>query len=133
MLRTELDSLWLLGEESDRHLEDPLAALALEITPLQVVMPTPPSEAPEKEVEVEVEVEVSYTDTLALLTRDCLSLCRQVTVLPPRKPGGGRRRQLVFADREVQISDGVMNEQIGNPLAETVNMVENHTERFPLN
>lgn len=50
-------------------------------------------------------------------------------VLPPlRKAGGGRRRQLVFADPQVQISDRAMKEQIGNPLAETLDLVQQHTE-----
>lgn len=49
-------------------------------------------------------------------------------VVPPlRKPGGGRRRQLVFADPEVQITDRAMKEQLGNPLAETLAMVQKHT------
>lgn len=56
-----------------------------------------------------------------------------MVVRPLRKPGGGRRRQLVFADPEVQISDKAMKEQIENPLAETVNLVEEQTETTPLN
>lgn len=52
---------------------------------------------------------------------------RQVIVCPVRKPGGGRRRQLVFADPEVQISDRAMKEQIGNPQAETLDLVQEHT------
>lgn len=57
----------------------------------------------------------------------CFSLCHQVIVLPLKKPGGGRRRQLVFTDPQVQISDRAMKEQIENPLAETVSLVEEHT------
>lgn len=53
-------------------------------------------------------------------------LCHQVPLL--RKPGGGRRRQLVFADPEVQISERAMKEQIVNPLAETLSMVHTHSE-----
>lgn len=56
------------------------------------------------------------------------SLCHQEGVPPLRKPSGGRRRQLVFADPEVQISDGAMKGQIGNPLAETLTAVQKHTD-----
>lgn len=57
----------------------------------------------------------------------CFSFCHQVAVPPLRKPGGGRRRQLVFADPEVQISDRAMKGQIENPLAETLTLVQTYT------
>ena len=55
-------------------------------------------------------------------------LCHQVVAPPRRKPGGGRRRQLVFADPEVQISDKAMMERIGTPLAETLDLVQKHDD-----
>ncbi len=59
----------------------------------------------------------------------CFSFCHQVVVPPLRKPGGGRRRQLVFADPQVQISDRAIKEQISNPLTETLNLVQKHTDK----
>ncbi|KAM9337560.1 REC8 meiotic recombination protein b [Symphorus nematophorus] len=95
VLGAERDSVWLLDEELGQPVEVPLAAVALEMTPLRVAMPTPPSGASGK-----------------------------VVVRPLRQPAGGRRRQLVFADPEVQISDRAMKEQIGNKLAETLDLFE---------
>lgn len=60
----------------------------------------------------------------------CFSPCRQALAPPRRKPGGGRRRQLVFADPVVQISDGAMKEQIGHPRAETLSLVQKHILPF---
>ncbi|XP_029313890.1 REC8 meiotic recombination protein b [Cottoperca gobio] len=105
VLGAERDSVWLLDEESGHPAEVPLASVAPEMTPLQVAMPTPPSGASGKEGATE-------------------SPCEGVVVPPLRKPGRGRRRQLVFADPEVQISEKGMKEQIVNPLAETLNMSE---------
>lgn len=51
-------------------------------------------------------------------------------VVPPlRKHVGVRRRQLVFADPQVQISNRAMKDQIENPLAETQDLVihQNYT------
>ncbi|XP_031705629.1 REC8 meiotic recombination protein b [Anarrhichthys ocellatus] len=102
--RAEWDSAWLLGEESGHPAEVPRAAVALEMTPLQVAMPSPPSG---KEGD-----------------RDTGSP-REGTAAPPlRKPGGGRRRQLVFADPQVQIPEGAMKGQIENRLAETLTLSE---------
>lgn len=52
-----------------------------------------------------------------------MSLFHQTAAPPPQKPGGGLRRQLVFADPQVQISEGAMKEQIENRLAETLGLV----------
>lgn len=49
VLGADRDSLWLLGEETGQPLEVPLAAVAPEMTPLQVAMPTPPSRGSGKE------------------------------------------------------------------------------------
>ncbi|KAL6098017.1 rec8 [Pungitius sinensis] len=95
----ERDSVGLLDQDSGHPVEDPQAAVALEMTPRQVAMPTPPyggiSKSPSEEM-----------------------------AAPPRKPGGGRRRQLVFADPQVQISERAMKEQIENHLAETLGLSE---------
>ncbi|XP_045920848.1 REC8 meiotic recombination protein b [Micropterus dolomieu] len=101
-LGAERDSVMLPGEESGQSVGVPLAAVPLEMTPPQVTMPTSPSGASGKEGDRATE-----------------SPNEEVVVPPLRKPGGGRRRQLVFADPQVQISDRAMQEQIRNPLAET--------------
>uniref|UniRef100_A0A4W6EJP7 REC8 meiotic recombination protein b n=1 Tax=Lates calcarifer TaxID=8187 RepID=A0A4W6EJP7_LATCA len=104
VLGAEQDSAWLLDEELGQPVEVPLAAVALEMTPLQVAMPTPPFGASEKEGGQATESPP------------------QVVICPIRKPGGSRRRQLVFADPQVQISDRAMKEQTGNRLAETLDL-----------
>ncbi|XP_041817721.1 REC8 meiotic recombination protein b [Chelmon rostratus] len=106
-LGAERDSVWLLDEESGQPVEVPLTAVAQEMTPAQVAMPTPPSGASEKEGDRATE-----------------SPYEEMVVPPLKKTGGGRRRQLVFADPEVQISDREMKEQIQNPLTETLNLAE---------
>ncbi|KAM4718049.1 REC8 meiotic recombination protein b [Anableps anableps] len=101
MLRTETDSMWLLDEETGEPVEVPLVAVAPEMTPEHVAMPSE-------------SVGDRATD----------SLCEEVVNPPPRKHSGRRRRQLVFVDPEVQISDKAIQEQIENPLIETLNMME---------
>ncbi|KAA8580912.1 hypothetical protein FQN60_013870 [Etheostoma spectabile] len=88
-------SVWLPGEESAHPVERPLAARDFEMTPLQVAMPSEGDRATEGSYDV-------------------------VGVPPLRKPGGRRRRQLVFADPQVQISERAMKEQITNPLPEVL-------------
>lgn len=46
---TERDSVWLLGDELGLPVEVPVAAVALETTPLQVAMPALSSEVSERE------------------------------------------------------------------------------------
>ncbi|CAG5895782.1 unnamed protein product [Menidia menidia] len=104
---TERDSVWLLDEETGQPVEVPLATLAHERTPSYVAMPTPTRGSSEK------------TGSGA-----AGSPYKEVPEPPLRKQAGGRRRQLVFADPEVQISDTAMHEQIGNPAAETLDMSE---------
>ncbi|KAJ4925596.1 hypothetical protein JOQ06_018322 [Pogonophryne albipinna] len=99
LLRAEQSRVWLLGQEAGHLADAPLSSISREMTPPQVAMPTPPSGKEGTE-----------------------SSCTRVPLL--RKPGGGRRRQLVFADPEVQISERVMKEQIVNPHAETLSMSE---------
>lgn len=54
-----------------------------------------------------------------------LGACRllQAVDCPLRTLGGRRRRQLVFVDPEVQIPDKEIQQQIEDPLIETLNMV----------
>ncbi|XP_034415892.1 REC8 meiotic recombination protein b [Cyclopterus lumpus] len=103
----ERDTVRLLNDESGHPAEVPQAAVALEMTPLQVAMPTPPSRASGREGD-----------------RDPESPCEEMVAAPLRKPGRGRRRQLVFADPQVQISERTMKEQIVNRLAETLKLSE---------
>ncbi|KAM7370063.1 hypothetical protein PAMP_011348 [Pampus punctatissimus] len=107
VLGTERDSVWLLDEELGLPVEVPLAAVALEMTPMQIAIPTPSSGASGKEGDIATE-----------------SSYNELVVPPPRKPGGGRRRQLVFVDHQVQISDRAMKEQVENPRGETVDLSE---------
>uniref|UniRef100_I3KB41 Rad21/Rec8-like protein C-terminal eukaryotic domain-containing protein n=1 Tax=Oreochromis niloticus TaxID=8128 RepID=I3KB41_ORENI len=105
VLGTDRDSVWLLDEETGQPMAVPLATIALEMTPVQVAMPSPPSGASGKEGDRTTE-----------------RPCDEVAAPPLRKRGGRRRRQLVFADPQVQISERVMEEQIGNPRAETLRL-----------
>ncbi|XP_041670519.1 REC8 meiotic recombination protein b [Cheilinus undulatus] len=106
VLRPEQDSLWLLEEETGRRVEASLVAAALEMTPVKVPMSTPPSGASGNKS-----------------NRSAESLHEEV-VPPLRKQGKGRRRQLIFADSQVQISDRAMKEQIRDPLTETQNLTD---------
>ncbi|XP_068604193.1 REC8 meiotic recombination protein b [Brachionichthys hirsutus] len=96
---------YLLDGETRQPGERPPESIGRETTPTQVPMPTPPSGASGKEGDGATG-----------------SLFEEVDVAPRRRPAGGRRRQLVFADPEMQISDGAMTEQIRNPLAETLDL-----------
>ncbi|XP_014865826.1 PREDICTED: meiotic recombination protein REC8 homolog isoform X2 [Poecilia mexicana] len=101
MLGTEQDVMWLLDEETGEPVEVPLAAVASEVTPEHVAMP------PESEGDRATE-----------------SLCEEAVGRPLRTHGGRRRRQLVFVDPEVQIPDKEIQQQIEDPLIETLNMTE---------
>ncbi|XP_030611912.1 REC8 meiotic recombination protein b isoform X2 [Archocentrus centrarchus] len=106
-LGADQDDVWLLDEESGQPVAVPLATIALEMTPVQVAMPTPPSGASGKGGD------------------GTGGSPREEAVVPPlRKRGGRRRRQLVFADPQVQISERAMEEQIGNPRIETRSLSE---------
>ncbi|KAM3593388.1 uncharacterized protein V6R79_011995 [Siganus canaliculatus] len=98
------DNQWLLDQEAG-PVDGPLAAHGLELTPVHVAMPTAPSEASGKESD-----------------RATGSSSDEVAAPPLKKPGRGHRRQLVFIDPVVQISDGAMKEQIENPQAETLDL-----------
>ncbi|XP_029935832.1 REC8 meiotic recombination protein b [Myripristis murdjan] len=111
------DSVWLLDEETGQPVEVPLATVPVEMTPPLVAMPTPPPKSSGKDGESERATESS---------------CREVAVGPHRRPGGRRRRQLVFADPQVQISDKDLKEQIGNLRAETLSLPEMLLDLPPL-
>lgn len=49
VLGTDRDSVWLLDEETGQPMAVPLATIALEMTPVQVAMPSPPSGASGRE------------------------------------------------------------------------------------
>ncbi|KAF7667317.1 hypothetical protein LDENG_00067570 [Lucifuga dentata] len=100
LLGTEQDSVWLLDEEPGQPVKVPLAAATLEMTPPQVSMPSPPAGSCDKAME---------------------SSCGEV-VVPPHKKRSSRRRQLVFADPQVQISEQMMKRQTGNVQAETTTL-----------
>ncbi|XP_026218374.1 REC8 meiotic recombination protein b isoform X1 [Anabas testudineus] len=104
----ERDSVWLLDEGLGQPVEVPLAAVDGEMTPLQVNMPTPPSGASGKEGDQTTGS--SYEE--------------QGVVPPLGKCVGVRRRQLVFADPQVQISNKTMKDRIENPLAETQDLTK---------
>uniref|UniRef100_A0A8D3BDH3 REC8 meiotic recombination protein b n=1 Tax=Scophthalmus maximus TaxID=52904 RepID=A0A8D3BDH3_SCOMX len=100
-LGAEWDSVYLLDEGLGQPVVVPLVAVALEMTPQHVAMPTPPSGASGTEGDQE-----------------------NIAIRPLRKPAGRRRRQLVFADPQVQMSDGALKDQIENPLTETLDLSE---------
>ncbi|XP_019942951.2 REC8 meiotic recombination protein b [Paralichthys olivaceus] len=104
-VREERDSVFLLDEETGQTVDITLASLGREMTPLRVAMPTPPSG--ESGTQVDQERERSN---------------EEIKVCPIRRPPGSRRRQLVFADPQVQISDRAMKEQIVKPKAETLDL-----------
>ncbi|XP_034998482.1 REC8 meiotic recombination protein b isoform X1 [Hippoglossus stenolepis] len=104
-VRGERDSVFLLDEESGQTVDVTLAPHGLEMTPLRVAMPTPTSGASRTEGDQETE----HSN-------------EEIRVCPIRKPAGSRRRQLIFADPQVQISDRAMKEQIVKPLAETLDL-----------
>lgn len=56
------------------------------------------------------------------LVSPSLSLSQEPQLEVPQ-PKRGRRRQLLFADQHTQISQSAMQEQISDPLVETVSMV----------
>ncbi|XP_041824970.1 REC8 meiotic recombination protein b isoform X2 [Melanotaenia boesemani] len=99
---TERDSVWLLDEETGQLVGVSVAAAPSETTPPHVAMPAPPCGA-------FVKLQDGSTG----------SLNEEVGVPPLRTHGRGRKRQLIFADPEVQISNRVMLEQIENPLTGT--------------
>ncbi|XP_034022355.1 REC8 meiotic recombination protein b [Thalassophryne amazonica] len=148
---TERDSLWILAEKTGPPLEGPPASTSLEMTPVQVAMPVPPSRSPEEEGELEKESSdgqlykhalegscgrVNSCSHNFLSTCACVfsqssfgkvvfvSLPHQVLVHPTTKRSRSRRRQLVFTDPHIQISEEMMKEQIRNLQAETLDLSE---------
>ncbi|KAF7213687.1 REC8 meiotic recombination protein b isoform X1 [Nothobranchius furzeri] len=101
MVGAEQDSERLQDEETGQPVELPLKAISVERTPPHVAMP---SEIIEDE--------------------GGQSPCEGVGVPPVKKHRGRRRRQLVFVDLEVQMSDKEMQEQIVNQKTETNDLFE---------
>ncbi|KAM9332607.1 meiotic recombination protein REC8 homolog [Pholidichthys leucotaenia] len=107
VLGAEQQSVLMLEEDSGQPATIPMATVAQEMTPLHVAMPAPPTEASSKVSDRAME-----------------SSSEEGVVPPVRKPDRRRRRQLVFADLQVQLSDREMKEQIGNVWAETLKLSE---------
>ncbi|XP_004081264.1 meiotic recombination protein REC8 homolog [Oryzias latipes] len=101
----EQDSVWLPDEDADRPVGLLAAAAALEMTPQHVAMPTPSRRASES------------------LGDEPAGILDAEMAVPPRRQRE-RRRQLVFADVQVQLSHSAMQEQIGNPQTGTLNLAE---------
>lgn len=138
--------MWLLDEETGEPVEVPLAAVAPEMTPEHVAMP--PESVGDRATEslcdkvrdtcTESVVVVCCKETVGsmlehvnvgccaimpLVLLACRLLCRQAVGRPLRTHGRRRRRQLVFVDPEVQIPDKEIQQQVEDPLTETLNMV----------
>ncbi|CAI5673540.1 unnamed protein product [Oreochromis niloticus] len=64
VLGTDRDSVWLLDEETGQPMAVPLATIALEMTPVQVAMPSPPSGASGKEGDRTTERPCDESDVL---------------------------------------------------------------------
>lgn len=88
----------IVDEGNGRPTEITLDRVALEMTPPPITMP-PTTEASERDVEME---------------RSSETLLQSV---PPKRRG--RKRQLIFADQNTQITQDAMRQQINNPLIET--------------
>lgn len=87
----------IVDERNGRLTEVTLDRVALEMTPPPITMP-PTTEASERDVEMERSSE------------------KLLVVHPKRR---GRKRQLIFADQNTQITQDAMRQQISNPLIET--------------
>lgn len=92
----------IADEGTGLPMEVTIDRVAMEMTPPPITMP-PTTEASEKDVEPEME--------RSFETR---SVAEHV---PPKRQG--RKRQLIFADQQTQISKDAMRQQINNPLIET--------------
>ncbi|KAF4095975.1 REC8 meiotic recombination protein b isoform X1 [Onychostoma macrolepis] len=90
----------IVDEGNARPTEVTLDRVAMEMTPPPITMPTT-TEASERDVEME---------------RSSETLLVEQSVPPKRR---GRKRQLIFADQNTQISQDAMRQQINNPLIES--------------
>ncbi|KAA0704843.1 Meiotic recombination protein REC8 -like protein [Triplophysa tibetana] len=92
-----------IADEGTGHpMEVTIDRVAMEMTPPPFTLP-PTTEASEKDVEQEME-----------RSFETGSVAEHV---PPKRRG--RKRQLIFADQQTQISQDAMRQQINNPLIET--------------
>ncbi|XP_043081796.1 REC8 meiotic recombination protein b isoform X2 [Puntigrus tetrazona] len=89
----------IVDEGYGRPTEVTLDRVALEMTPPPINMP-PTTEASERDVEMELSSETVAKQSV-----------------PPKRRG--RKRQLIFADQNTQISQDAMRQQINNRLIET--------------
>ncbi|XP_014036536.1 REC8 meiotic recombination protein b isoform X4 [Salmo salar] len=106
------DSVWLLDEETGLPMEVPLEVVPMEMTPPQVAMPS----APDTEREGE-SASQSERGTEKAAESSCGEL-PHIDAPPPKRRG--RRRQLIFADPQVQISQDTMRVQIEDTKVETL-------------
>ncbi|XP_067234052.1 REC8 meiotic recombination protein b [Chanodichthys erythropterus] len=90
----------IVDEGNGRLTEVTLDRVAMEMTPPPITLPTT-TEASEKDIEMERSSETLLVEQS----------------VPPKKRG--RKRQLIFADQNTQISQDAMRQQINNPLIET--------------
>ncbi|KAK2869930.1 hypothetical protein Q8A67_024322 [Cirrhinus molitorella] len=90
----------IVDEGNGRPTEVTLDRVAMEMTPPPITMPAT-TEASERDVEME---------------RSSETLQVEQSVPPKRR---GRKRQLIFADQNTQISQDAMRQQINNPQIET--------------
>ncbi|XP_059900515.1 REC8 meiotic recombination protein b isoform X1 [Gadus macrocephalus] len=117
--RADTDSVWILDDETGQPFAVPLATLSREMTPpTAAVVDIPPEGSSGRGRGSEKGTEpVAESSTGGEADA------------PPRRGRrgcvvGGRRRQLVFADAEVQISEPAMRRQLENLLAETLSPAE---------
>ncbi|XP_068073217.1 REC8 meiotic recombination protein b isoform X1 [Danio rerio] len=89
----------LMDEGNGRFTEVTLDRVALEMTPPPITMTTT-TDASERDVEMESSETLTAEQSVPLKRR-------------------GRKRQLIFADQNTQISQDAMRQQINNPLTET--------------
>uniref|UniRef100_A0A672LAK2 Meiotic recombination protein REC8 homolog n=1 Tax=Sinocyclocheilus grahami TaxID=75366 RepID=A0A672LAK2_SINGR len=97
-------------DEGNGHLtEVTLDRVAMEMTPPPITMP-PTTEASERDVAMERSSETLLVEQS----------------VPPKR--WGRKRQLIFADQNTQISQDAMRQQINNPLIETQSLVGSQSD-----
>ncbi|CAL8293112.1 unnamed protein product [Lota lota] len=119
VLRADTDYLWILDEETGQPVAVPLATISREMTPpSSAVVDVPPEGSSGRGRGSEKGTE-----------RAAESSTSGEVNAPPRRGRcgsgvGGRRRQLVFADPEVQISEQAMRRQLENLQAETLSPAE---------
>ncbi|KAL1006376.1 hypothetical protein UPYG_G00071550 [Umbra pygmaea] len=107
------DSVWLLDEETVRPMEVQLEVVAVEITPPPPVAMPAPTDASEGK-------EGSGSQSERESQKDPGKPCTEVVDIDAPPKIRSRRRQLIFSDPHVQISQDAMLVQLEDPLTETV-------------